>query len=288
MTGHVTVGTDGSRQATIAVKWAVEDAVRRGVGLRIVHACEDWAYDLPYRPVPKAPTAMSTYCEGLLTVAADLARGQAPGLEVTTRLVAGPVVGVLAEESERAAQIVVGGRGAGGFVGMLLGSVGNGLAGHTVCPLVVVRGAQDSVQGQIVAGFDGTGHSEAALEYAYEEAERRGAGLRVVFAWQAAILAPYASGYARYLDDLFTMGERTIKEKLAPWIERHPRVPTIITAVCDHPVTAICAASKEADLVVVGTRQMGRFGSALLGSVSRGVLHHTNCPVAVVPHQRPS
>ena len=48
------------------------------------------------------------------------------------------------------------------------------------------------------------------------------------------------------------------------------------------PVNALSDASATADLVVVGSRGMGAIGSALLGSVSRGVLHHAHCPVAVV------
>ena len=52
--------------------------------------------------------------------------------------------------------------------------------------------------------------------------------------------------------------------------------------VCGHPVGVICEASAAADLVVVGSRGLGRFGSAMLGSVSHGVLHHARCPVAVV------
>ncbi|PRX60426.1 universal stress protein family protein [Nonomuraea fuscirosea] len=41
-------------------------------------------------------------------------------------------------------------------------------------------------------------------------------------------------------------------------------------------------ASRRADLVVVGSHGRGPLGSALLGSVSRGTLHHAACPVAVV------
>ncbi|WP_327049418.1 universal stress protein [Microbispora sp. NBC_01189] len=53
-------------------------------------------------------------------------------------------------------------------------------------------------------------------------------------------------------------------------------------SVYGHPVDALIQASRTADLLVVGSRGRGALGSAMLGSVSRGVLHHADCPVAVV------
>ncbi len=52
--------------------------------------------------------------------------------------------------------------------------------------------------------------------------------------------------------------------------------------VAGSPVEVVCRASESADLVVVGLRGRGLVSSALLGSVSRGVVHHAHCPVAVI------
>nr|BFE79293.1 hypothetical protein GCM10020093_018940 [Planobispora longispora] len=54
------------------------------------------------------------------------------------------------------------------------------------------------------------------------------------------------------------------------------------STVCDHPVPVLSDASRQADLVVVGSHGRGGFSSAVLGSVSHGVLHRAHCPVAVV------
>ncbi|KAB8192033.1 hypothetical protein FH608_029360 [Nonomuraea phyllanthi] len=59
--------------------------------------------------------------------------------------------------------------------------------------------------------------------------------------------------------------------------------PTVVEDVrCARPVDALTAAAERADLLVVGSHGGGPVGAALLGSVSRGVLGHTECPVAVV------
>jgi nucleotide-binding universal stress UspA family protein len=52
-----------------------------------------------------------------------------------------------------------------------------------------------------------------------------------------------------------------------------------------HARQVLLAASREADLLVVGARRReGRFGIQL-GRVAHTALHHSACPVAVVPQQ---
>src|SRR6476620_3977488 len=60
-------------------------------------------------------------------------------------------------------------------------------------------------------------------------------------------------------------------------------LPNVRTEVLhDYAVPALVKTSKQAQMLVVGSRGMGAFGRAVLGSVSSGVVHHARCPVAIV------
>ncbi|MFI7154627.1 universal stress protein, partial [Nonomuraea sp. NPDC050022] len=71
-------------------------------------------------------------------------------------------------------------------------------------------------------------------------------------------------------------------EQLASWRERHPQVNVIADVRCAHPVNALATAGDRADLLVVGSHGRNAIESIVLGSVSRGVLHHAHCTVTVV------
>ncbi|MBB2910818.1 nucleotide-binding universal stress UspA family protein [Streptosporangium becharense] len=295
MTAHVVVGVDGSPSSQRAVEWAADDAARRGCALRIVHACEPWTYDIPLQTPPGFRDSVTEHYREVLDAATETARRRVPGLTVETALEPGRAAEVLRRQAADAEQVVVGSRGLGGFTGLLLGSVSLTLAGHVTVPVVVVRGERghrrgeaiggepERPHGEVVVGFDGSAHSAVTLEYAFTEAARRGARLHAVHTWQMPVVGLYAPVYPPFSEDLFEAGQRVTTDTVAPWREKFPGVEVEETAVCGHPVAALCEASDRADLVVVGSRGMGRLGSAVLGSVSHGVLHHAHCPVAVVP-----
>ncbi|MFI6801823.1 universal stress protein [Streptosporangium canum] len=282
MTAHVVVGVDGSPSSRAALGWAADDAVRRGCALRIVHVCEPWVYDIPLQTPPGFRDSVTESWQGVLESAARLARERAPGLEVDAVLETGRPVEILRRAAEDAEQVVLGSRGRGGFTGLLLGSVSLALAGHVAAPVVVVRGSQERLHGVVVVGFDGSAHAAAALEYAFEEAVRRGARLHAIHAWQMPVLGQGAAVYAPLVEEIFAAEERVAADTLGPWREKYPLVEVEETVVCGHPVAVVCEASAAADLAVVGSRGLGRVGSAVLGSVGHGVLHYARCPVAVV------
>lgn len=282
MAGQIVVAVDGSKPASAALEWAADDARRRGAALRIVHVREPWAHEYPFHAVEGFSQSYSEYCEGVLAAAAARAGEIAPGMEITTDLVEGPVVETLHAVSAGAAALVVGSRGLGGFSGLVLGSAGLGLAGHAEVPVVVVRKPHRDQYHEVVVGFDGSPHSEAALEFAFEEARARRGRVHAVYAWEMPAFSPFAVGYGAALEEIYDNEVRATRLRLAPWRDKHPDVPLVETAVCGHPVPALADASLVADLVVVGSRGLGGVRGALIGSVSHAVLHRAHCPVAVV------
>ena len=79
---------------------------------------------------------------------------------------------------------------------------------------------------------------------------------------------------------------RSFDELVAVWRQKHPELDISAEAVVEHPAAALVEASKEAQLLVVGTRGRGAVAGMVLGSVSQHLLRHSACTVAVA-HSTP-
>ncbi|MET8764273.1 universal stress protein [Lentzea sp. NPDC004782] len=136
----VVVGVDGSPAARAALRWAVEDAGRRGCRVDAV-----WAWHPDYGgmigPLPaEVVQAMSPQAlEAAARKALDAAVEGFEGADIRPVLVEGDARDVLVKASEEAELLVVGNRGHGTLVGAILGSVSAHCVHHASCPVVVVR-----------------------------------------------------------------------------------------------------------------------------------------------------
>ncbi|NGO70022.1 universal stress protein [Streptomyces boncukensis] len=131
------VGVDGSPSAAAAARLAFGEAAARGAALRAVCAWHSpWLGSLDVQAV--AGEAERTLEEVVSPLSA-----RHPGVRVEQEAVAGHPVQVLTDAAEGATGLVVGSRGHGGFVGMLLGSVSQGVLRHARCPVVVVPPAAE-------------------------------------------------------------------------------------------------------------------------------------------------
>ncbi len=134
----VVVGIDGSAASLSGVTVAAREAALRAAPLRLVYA-ESWTEDDPDR---------------ILKEATEYALGVAH-TPVSAESVPGEPGAVLAEESRTAALVVVSHRGAGGFLGLRLGSVAIAVTARASGPVLVVRGTAVR-DGYVVVGVDGS------------------------------------------------------------------------------------------------------------------------------------
>ncbi|GAA2448009.1 universal stress protein [Actinomadura vinacea] len=281
MTDPIVVGTDGSPGADRAVRWAADEAALRGLPLRVVHSIDKGLYELPLFAPGQFARPVTAAGEELLAGAERLARERRPGIEITTELVAEATATALADRSRHAFEVVVGHRGRGGFASLLLGSTGLRLAGHAAAPVVIVRGDAEAADGEVVAGVDLVADPTRTLRYAFDAASVRGARVRVLHAWRlSGTTAPEVD-----VRDVEEKLRREIVRGLAPLRELYPDVEAVEEIVRDHPVSALCEASRRAALIVVGTHDHDWFDAPRLGSVSHGVIHHAHSPVAIM-HMR--
>ncbi|AXE23956.1 universal stress protein [Streptomyces globosus] len=288
MSGLVVVGVDGSASSLAAVEAAAREARWRGAGLRVVHAFLWPAMHVPLGPAPLGPPegGLRDMVEGLVAEAVARARSTAPGVDVSHAVVTGEALTVLEAQSRAADLVVVGSRGMGGFVGLLIGSTAVHLAAHGGCPVLVVREGGDE-KGPVVVGVDGSAAGEQAIEFAFAEAALRGAPLKAIHAWTLWNTPPAEihEGADTYVDPpsgLAEAEELLVSEALAGRREQYPGVSVEPRALRSQTREALIAASRSAQLLVVGARGRGGFAGLVLGSVSQAVLHHAHCPVAVV------
>ncbi len=142
---RIVVGVDGSESSKDALRWAAHQAVLTGDSLEAVITWEispnSYGVALPlpsdYDP---AAIAKQTLGETILDVL-----GESGGAHVFARVVEGSPARSLLDISKGADLLVLGSRGHGPFVGMLLGSVSEYCADHATCPVVVVRHQGDDV-----------------------------------------------------------------------------------------------------------------------------------------------
>ncbi|HYO30173.1 MAG TPA: universal stress protein [Thermomicrobiales bacterium] len=140
---------------------------------------------------------------------------------------------------------------------------------------------------QIVVGVDGSDSSRKALAWAYDEAGHHGASLVVVTTWHPPAL-PMTPPYGSIPPDDYGGAPRQAALELldqftSALVPKDPAVD-IRTSVEEgkNPAKALIERSREADLVVVGSRGHGGFVGMLLGSVSQHLVAHAACPVVVV------
>jgi nucleotide-binding universal stress UspA family protein len=147
----IVVGVDPSDESRAALAWAVEEGRIRRVPVLAVHAWELPVIATTSGLVPPEPefaadlTQIRQAAEEVVAALVEEVAGGASDVDVRPVAVEGKPVNALLDTAERehAELIVVGSRGHGGFIGLLLGSVSDQVVRHASCPVVVHRRPQD-------------------------------------------------------------------------------------------------------------------------------------------------
>jgi nucleotide-binding universal stress UspA family protein len=198
-------------------------------------------------------------------------------------------------DDEDAALIVVGHTG-NSRVGLMLGSTANYVLHHTKRPAVIVRGwmmEEDAVvtaPRNVVIGVDDhdldnpdspDNPSVRAVKLAYvlPGIER----IRVVHAWFLPALAiGVHAEIAAETEQMDAAAQAEIDHVLAAAGPPPEGVELVTEPVRGTPSFAMIEESRDADLVILGSRGHGGFSELLLGSTTAEVSAHSHCPVAVV------
>ncbi|WP_405770974.1 universal stress protein [Streptomyces sp. NBC_00080] len=289
MTVPITAGVDGTDESLAALAWAAREAVRRDLGLRVVHA---WRFQPNAAADVADRDAQERWVRDSVREAVATVAERHPALSVTTDVQEGSPVESLVAAAADAELLVLGSRGHGPVVGFLLGSVGQQVIAEAARPVVLVRAGDNpssEVAGhEIVVGQQGEPEDSApALRFAFETAAARGAGVRAVRAWTLPPVFAYSPGSLKLADDaggLEPYEKKALAAALEPWRERFPDVPVVEHVEMGSAGQVLLSVSGRAQLMVVGRRAHRTAVGARIGSVAHGVLHHADCPVAVVPH----
>jgi nucleotide-binding universal stress UspA family protein len=141
----------------------------------------------------------------------------------------------------------------------------------------------------IIVGTDGSHDAHRALEWAMQEAAARYAPLTVVTVnevpsgWTGnPMILPWDQPA---LEKARQAVEEAVAKAATQLGESQPASVTV-RALNGFAAKELIEASRDADLLVVGSRGGGGFARLLLGSISDQMVHHAHCPVVVVPGPR--
>lgn len=284
----VVVGVDGSEPSVSALKWALEQARKRDAELRLV--C---VYELPSYAAHTVMTGhiaeegqhLYDAAKKMITSMAKSVEGQ--GVKVSWELVDGDPSEVLVEMSKTVALIVVGGTASrsGRIADRLLRTVSTAVPAYACCPTVVVphEAVNDSLPiKHVVVGVDGSEHAKKALQRAVWETDRWGGKLSII----CSVNVDAVSWVPQFSldDDFYEEVAANVEEQLAE-VDEGRDIDVEVHVMQGNPVVLLSEFSKEADLLVLGTRGRGGFKGLLLGSTSQAILEYSACPTMVVPRR---
>jgi nucleotide-binding universal stress UspA family protein len=289
-TGCVVVGVDAAQPTDRALDWAADQAALEHRHLLLVHGCgSPLAVGTPWGSVG-GPDPLELFSDmqaagrALLGRATTRVVSRHPELVVHQSVRPTDPRQALLEVSADAAMIVVGSRGRGHVLSVVLGSVSEEVAGRASCPVVVIR-SQHGVDARrgVLVGTDGTDESLPVLRFAYHQARLRSLPLTVMqTVWD--VVAATTPAHAVPQDEPGVEATRVaLAESVSEVAHQYPEVSATLEVGRGTAAECLLSVADTMDLVVVGHHERGILGRFTHGSVAVAVLEHASVAVAVVP-----
>lgn len=285
---RIVVGVDGSPPSKRALLWAAHLAELENRELdAIIVRNPPTAVGYPWSYLAAGTDPHAAAADELAAAVHD-ALGCAPE-RVHLRAVTGAPAAQLLACSRHAAYLVVGSRGRGGFANLLLGSVGMKCVEQSSRPVLVVhnssppeRAGERHAYARVVVGVDGSAASRVALRYAARYAERTGAHLEVCMTWEPPELFGVRFGY---IPSGWTPQEEMDKQ-LADVVDEEfgPERPADLRLFAEEgdPASTLLRRSRNAALLVLGSRGRSGLANLALGSVTAKCAEHARSAVLIV------
>ncbi|MGP4050401.1 universal stress protein [Streptomyces sp. 2A115] len=286
----LTVGLDGSPESLAAARWAADEAERRNLTLRLLHA---WPLLAPEPTLIPAEVDQNYWAKRLMHNAQAELQAHHPGLTVVGNLVADDAQNALLQASSESEMLVLGSRGLTPVESYFLGDISMSVVARAERPVVLVRAErreegrapESGSAGGVVVALKLHGPSDDLLEFAFTAAAVRGVPLRTVHGRSVPIhaYAPWGVDHT-VTHEVRQEAQKGLSQALRPWREKFPGVVVAEAIHLDSPARAVIAAAAGAELLVVGRRKHHPPLAPRLGPVAQAAAHHARCPVAVVPH----
>lgn len=235
----VVVGVDGSRAATNAACWALDEALSRDVPLRLVYVVEPSRF--PRAGVHEAQLAAA---RSALYNARRTVETTGIPVKIETEILRGKPLTKLIEESRSAAMICVGSIGLN-HAHRGVGSTSAALAVSALCPVAVIRRPVGQPATPNIGGVVVQADNDAALHYAFQEARLRQAPLRAI--------SISAAGGPDDADEK-RLAQVQLSRQIARWTRLYPDVQ-VESAIVSGSVDRYLAANPEPDQLFVTDSQ---------------------------------
>lgn len=277
------MGVDDTEESAAALRWAAAEA-RPGVdALHVVHAFALLSFaESSWTPAVQANDARRASARTLVNTVIRHTRARRPGVDVDGSAIVGAPVPVLADLSQIADLVVIGGVSGDGTGRRGPGRhIGRRVATRAACPIVVVPDGAVPTSAPtrpVAVLLHGQDLRPDVLDFGFAAAARRGTSLLVVHSWTLGV-EPDAQERSEIVQ-WETEHQKLLDAALAGCQERFARVPVLVQLRQESSYLATRELHESAQLLVVGRAGHEAPG---LGPLPLLALRKPLCPVAVIP-----